>query len=445
MSDLLKKYRSFIGQHKLFNKDQKLLVAVSGGLDSSVLLHLTISAGYHVEIAHCNFKLRDDESERDQNFVKSLASDYGVPLHLRSFETQSYANQNHISIQEAARELRYAWFQELLADNNLDRALTAHHADDNAETVVMNLFKGTGIAGLKGILPLTGRICRPLLFASRKDLEAYASNHGISHVEDSSNMADKYSRNFFRLNIIPLVEQLYPGTQENLRNNLPRFREAELIYREAVERKLRKLKKQSGDEIHIPVELLRYTVPLQTMIFELFHPYGFSPGQIPEIEKLMDSETGRFMKSSTHLILKNRNWFILSPLHTPFPSVITIEEGVREVGFPGGILELKVENAEKDPGTDPITACIDAREVQYPIMLRPWKAGDYFYPLGMQKKKKIARFLIDQKLSRTAKEKVWVIESSRRIIWVVGMRIDDRVKIESATRQMVRITWKPAV
>jgi tRNA(Ile)-lysidine synthase len=443
MSELLQQYQHFINQNNLFRKDQKLLIAVSGGLDSSVLVHLTLASGFQVELAHCNFKLRGDESDRDENFVRNLAKEYGVTVHVNSFDTENYSASHGLSIQEAARELRYTWFEQILNDNNLQRVLTAHHADDNVETVMMNIFKGTGMSGLKGILPLTGRIARPLLFASRKELETYALHHAIGYVDDSSNILDKYARNFFRLNIIPLIEQLYPETQANLRNNLPRFRDAEQLYRESIERKLRKLVKQVGDEIHIPVELLRYSTPLHTIIFELVHPYGFTPGQIPDIIKLMDSETGKYIQSSSHRLIKNRNWLILSGLKAENPSVITIEEGADRVSFPGGTLLLVRLDSQTSPDANQNTACIDGREVQYPLILRQWKPGDYFYPLGMQKKKKLSRFFIDSKLSRTEKEKIWVVESSKKIIWVVGMRVDDRVKLTPSSKSMLKLTWQP--
>jgi tRNA(Ile)-lysidine synthase len=445
MQKMAKRYHDFISREMLFNRNHRLLIAGSGGLDSSVLLHLTITAGYVVEIAHCNFGLRGEESDRDEAFVRELASQYQVPFHVRHFDTGAYASHHRVSIQEAAREMRYQWFDQLTEERGLHRILTAHHADDNVETVMMNVFKGTGMAGLRGMLPLSGKIARPLLFASREELEAYAAQHGIAYVADSSNLTDKYTRNYFRLHVIPLIEQVYPGTSGNLRNSLPRFREAEMLYRASLESKFKKLIFKVGEDLHIPVEKLRRSEPLHTIVFELFHPYGFKPGQTDEIIGLMDSETGRYMLSSTHRLLKNRNWFVISKLHDVATSILTIDTDATEVEVREGRLVIGQPGAVQSLENDPNVACMDAREVVFPLILRKWKAGDYFYPLGMRKKKKISRFFIDHKLSLAQKERIWVLESDKRIIWVVGMRIDDRVKLKPSTTDSIKCTWIPDV
>lgn len=440
MQDLLIRYRAFIRKEGLFRKDQRLLLAISGGLDSSVLLHLTVASGYQVELAHANFQLRGEESARDEDFVRQLASQYMLTLHVKHFDTQSFAEIHKLSIQEAARDLRYRWFDELLKERGLHKMVTAHHADDNVETSLMNLFKGTGIAGMRGILPLSQDIVRPLLFASRKELEQYALVHGIAHVEDSSNLSDKYARNFFRLNIIPLIEQVYPGAMENLRGNMPRFREVEMLYCEAVDRKTRKLLKQVGEEWHIPVEALRLSRPLYTIMHEIFSRFGFTSGQLPEIEKLMDSQTGRSISSATHRLTRNRNWFIVGRKDDEAPSVITIRSDDDFVDFPGGRLKISEQSSVADIPQDPGVALLDSSRLEFPLLLRKWRQGDHLYPLGMNKKKKVARLLIDMKLSASDKEKVWVLESNKRIIWVVGIRIDHRFRITPSTSSALRIS-----
>lgn len=434
------RYRAFVEKEKIFSKEHALLLAVSGGLDSSVLLHLCAASGYTVELAHCNFGLRGVESERDEAFVKELSSMYGLDLHVKCFDTQAYATQHAISVQEAARDLRYAWFRQLLRERSLHRIVTAHHADDNVETSLMNLFKGTGITGLRGMLPLSGDLARPLLFATREEIGSYAVSHGIAHVEDSSNLSADYTRNHFRLNVLPLIRDVYPSAPANLRGNLQRFREAEILYREAVDRRIRKLVRQHGDELHVPVEALRHTRPRQTMLFELFHPYGFSPGQLSEIDKLLDSASGSSLHSATHRLIRNRNWLILTRHDLPDQSLVIIPEGIKEVEFQGGRLRISPYDPKEGIIRDASIALVDAGQLSYPLMLRRWRPGDYFYPLGMRKKKKLARFFIDEKLSRTEKEKVWVIESGKRIIWVVGMRIDERFRILPSTRLALRIS-----
>jgi tRNA(Ile)-lysidine synthase len=441
MGNLLERFVQFIEAEHLFSRNSRLLVAVSGGVDSMVLAHLCRAAGYDMVIAHCNFQLRGDESIRDETFTIQFAERLEAPVEVQRFDTLAFAGERKVSVQEAARELRYNWFYQILKNKGLGRMLTAHHADDNVETMLMNLFKGTGIAGLRGILPLNGNLARPLLFASRADIEAYAQEQGLAFVEDSSNLTDKYSRNFVRLNLIPMVEKIIPGAAGNLRSDMSRYREVELLYREAVDRKLSKLLVRKGNEVHIPVEKLKLTAPLRTMLFEIFSPYGFTPPQLDGIGRLMEAETGKYMLSSTHRLLKNRNWFILSPLTAESASVYLIDQGMPEIHYPGGRLSLIQTDKPVDfiPSPDPQIACLDAALLQYPLVIRKWKEGDYFYPLGMPKKKKIARFLIDRKLNRLQKESVFILESGGRVLWVVGHRIDDRAKIKSSTRRMLRI------
>ncbi|TAG99531.1 MAG: tRNA lysidine(34) synthetase TilS [Sphingobacteriales bacterium] len=438
---LIHAYQHFILEEQLFRKEDSLLLALSGGLDSVVLLHLTIASGYRVELAHVNFQLRGEESNRDEAFVKQLASEYDLPIHVMQADAASYALHHKCAIQEAARALRYEWFRALAYEKGLSFILTAHHADDNAETMLMNLFKGTGIAGLRGILPKQDKLVRPILFASRESLEAYAKDHGLAFMTDSSNLTDKYTRNYFRQHIIPMVEQVYPGTQDNLRNNMPRFREAEYLYREAITAKLKKLVTKKGHDIMVPVEKLRRLKPLQTIVFELFHPYGYSAKQIPEIIRFLNASTGSVMLSDSHRLLKNRNWLVLSPQLTQSFDIVPIDASSTEVYFHGGRIMFMQTAGLPLPTTNPLEAFLDANELVYPLLLRPWKQGDYFYPLGMTKKKKLSRFFIDNKLSLIDKEQIWVLESAGRIVWVLGQRIDHRFRITPSTRQVIRIQW----
>jgi tRNA(Ile)-lysidine synthase len=445
MDNLLNKFETYIRTEQLFRHGHRLLVAVSGGVDSVVLARLCRSAGHDIEIAHCNFQLRGEESLRDEEYTAQFAGMINAPFHVRRFDTGAYAAANKISIQEAARELRYAWFGELAEKIPFDRILTAHHADDNVETALMNLFKGTGIAGIRGMLPLTGKLARPLLFASRQEIERYAGENGIGFVEDSSNITDKYSRNYIRLNLVPLVEKIYPGAVENMKANLARFRETEILYRQAVADKIRALVTVKGEEKHIPVEKLRITVPLKTVLFELFSPYGFSAAQLDDIIRLMDAGTGKYISSSTHRLLKNRNWFILaSKKDKEGISVHVAERDTEKIVTQNGSFSFSFLKKEKDfvPAPDPLIAQLDAGSITFPLTIRNWKEGDYFYPLGMRKKKKIARFLIDKKLSRGEKEKVLVVLSGDKIIWLAGHRIDERVKVGPASKEIFTIKFQ---
>lgn len=442
--DLSASFKSYIQREQLFPANSKLLVAVSGGLDSVVLTECCIQAGYDIILAHCNFQLRGAESERDERFVRDLASKYNKTVLVERFDTETYATEKKISVQVAARELRYNWFFSLLSFGKADHILTAHHRDDNIETLLMNFFKGTGIAGLRGILPKQGKLVRPLLFASRADLQSYAEAKSLQWVEDSSNASDKYSRNYLRHRLIPVLQEIYPQVSENLADNILRFRDIESLYHQAVNMQTKKLLEVKGNEVHIPVLKLAKAEPLNTILYEIIKDYDFSPAQVSEVTALLTSETGKYVQSSSHRIIRNRKWLIIAPLVAEDAQHILIES-TGTVNFREGVLRLK-ESATADLtlSADPRMAVFDAKHIRCPFILRPWKKGDYFYPLGMQKKKKVARFLIDQKLSATAKEKVWVLEMNKKIIWVVGMRIDDRFKVTASTKNILKLTLETA-
>jgi tRNA(Ile)-lysidine synthase len=419
-----------------------LLLAVSGGIDSVVLVDLCDKTGIDFAIAHCNFQLRGAESTRDELFVQQLSEKYGKAIFIQRFETAAFAEANQISIQVAARQLRYKWFDELVQSHpNLTAICTAHHADDNIETVMMNIFRGTGMAGLHGILPKHGKIIRPLLFAKRREIEQYALAHQLSWVEDSSNDLDKYTRNFFRHQIIPLVQQVYPQATNNLLDNIIRWTEMEVVYNEAIGRIKKKLIAQKENEIHIPVLQWKKTEPLQTITYELIKDFGFTTNQTVEVIKLLDAATGSFIASSTHRIIKNRNWIIIAPIEQLLAQSIIIEAGVDTISFGGSVMRIvHKENIATNLSASNAVAMIDAGQLQFPLLLRKWKQGDYFYPLGMQKKKKLSKFLIDQKKSKTDKENVWVLASNQKIVWVVGHRIDDRFKITATTKKILLFT-----
>jgi len=444
---LLERFRQYIQDHRLFDAHQRLLLAVSGGIDSVVLTDLCHAAGFDFEIAHCNFQLRGEESMRDEAFVGTLAARYRRKWHLKRFDTQVFAKAEKMSTEEAARTLRYAWFEELLQQHEDDRPpdliLTAHHADDNIETLLMHFFRGTGLHGLTGIAPLRGRIARPLLFAARSDIEAYQRLKRLDFVEDSSNKDEQFTRNYFRHQLIPSLQKVFPAVENSLLENMQRFREAEILYEQALDDHKKKLIQRHGNEVHLPVRKLRLATPLQTILFEILKEYGFTPAQVPGALSLMQSESGHYICSATHRLLRNREWLILSPLNTEEASNILVEEEAEEVVFPQGRLFLRREKGMPARlQQDASVAQLDAKNIRYPLLLRPWKQGDYFYPLGMQKKKKLSRFFIDRKLSLAEKEKIWVLESDKRILWVIGQRIDDRFKVNAHTTDILRVRWK---
>lgn len=441
----LRHFKKYIQLNNLFHPKDKLLLAVSGGVDSIVLCELCKQAGFDFVIAHCNFQLRDEESERDEMFVKELGKRYNVEVFVKKFDTINYAKDNKISIQVAARELRYNWFNELLTSDSIlptpHWLLTAHHLGDNIETMLMNFFKGTGIAGLRGILSKQGKIIRPLLFARREEILAFAKENNLSWVEDSSNESDKYSRNYIRHQVIPVIEKIYPEAESNLAENLQRFRDIENLYQQSISLHKKKLCEQKGNEIHIPVLKLKKTEAIHSIVYEIIKDFGFHAAHVNEVINLLDSESGRYIASPMHRIIKNRNWLIIAPVVTEEAENILIDRDILNVKFAGGSLQLEQLSTHDSPlTTHHSSAQLDLKQIHFPLLLRKWKAGDYFYPLGMKKKKKLARFFIDQKLSKTEKEKVWVIESDKRIVWIVGHRIDDRFKITGQTNDVLKIT-----
>jgi tRNA(Ile)-lysidine synthase len=308
--------------------------------------------------------------------------------------------------------------------------------------MLMNFFKGTGIAGLRGILPKQGKIVRPLLFAKKEELLAFAKENNLYWVQDSSNESDKYSRNYFRHHLIPLLQNIYPDAENNLAHNLQRFRDIELLYQQSVDQHKKKLIEQKGNEFHIPVLKLKKSAPLHSIVFEIIKDFGFHAAQVNEVISLLDSETGKYVASSSHRVIKNRNWLIIAPVATAEANTILIEEQDKLVKFAAGSLQLDGFGTPDSPlPTHYSVAVLDLKEIKFPLILRPWKNGDYFYPLGMKKKKKLSRFLIDQKLSKTDKEKVWVLEMNKKITWVIGHRIDDRFKITDKTKQVLKISF----
>ncbi|HEY0731351.1 MAG TPA: tRNA lysidine(34) synthetase TilS, partial [Chitinophagaceae bacterium] len=324
---LVQRYLAFITQNHLFNKSDHLLIAVSGGADSVVLCELCHQAGYTFSIAHCNFRLRGEESNRDEAFVRSLAEKYNVPLYVKMVDTTTIAKELKLSIQETARKVRYDWFYEILQGKETSSAnqktpvkpgyiLTAHHLDDSIETMLMNFFKGTGITGLKGIRAKQHKLVRPLLFANKDEIIEFARSAKLTWVEDSSNLEEKYTRNYFRNTIIPSVEKVFPSVRSNLAENLHRFGDIQKLYAQAIQVHKSKLIELRSGVIHISVLKLKKSDPLDTIIFEIIKDYGFSSQQVKEVKKLLNADTGSYITSATYRILRNRVWLVISPLQS---------------------------------------------------------------------------------------------------------------------------------
>ncbi len=472
--DLLQRFIANRKEHfsHLSTNNCHLILAVSGGIDSIVLTDLISKAKFNFTIAHCNFQLRREESERDETFVKILAEKYHKEILIKKFDTENFAKQNKLSIQEAARKLRYEWFSSVISQQsvvgspelvNSNRSTanyqlpttnwlcTAHHADDNIETLLINFFRGTGIKGLTGIpvLDKERKIIRPLLFAKRGDILQYAKENNLQWVEDSSNLEDKYTRNFFRNRLIPSIAEIFPDVKNNLLHNIERFQQTEILFQQAIEQHKKKLIEQKGNEFHIPILKLQKSVPLYTLLWEIIKGFGFHTAQTDEVKKLFTADNASYITSSTHRIIKNRNWLIIAPLQTEIAETILIEKEDSEIQFSNGKLFIStIKPRQSTHGDDQRETRNEKREtfnsseITFPLLLRKWKQGDYFYPLGMKKKKKLSRFFIDEKLSKTEKENIWILETDKKIIWVIGYRIDERFKITPSTKQILHITYQ---
>lgn len=440
-TDIQTVFEKYINDNHLCNKGDKILLAVSGGADSMMLADLFLKEGVSTGLAHCNFQLRGNDADKDELLVKMFSLRHHIPFYSIRFETTNFAEENKLSIEEAARILRYEWFEKIREHNQYSFIATAHHQNDNNETLLFNFFRGTGIHGLHGIPVKQGKIIRPMLFLTKKRIKEYVTENNIPYAEDITNSSNDYTRNYLRNTIIPLLEKQFPGLEKRLNQNIKRFAEAEQLYNQSIDRYRKYLIEEKGNESFIPVLKLKKCTPLDTIAYETFKEWNFNFDQAQQIIRILDSEPGRTIISKTHRVIRDRKWLIISPLTEKDLSHILIEKGQSDVETAHLSLHLQIQSGVgyKIPAESQI-ASLDASKIIFPLLLRTWKQGDYFYPLGLGKKKKLSRFFIDEKIPLHEKEKIWVLESDKRIIWVVGMRIDDRFKITKETKEVLKIT-----
>ncbi|HRG88302.1 MAG TPA: tRNA lysidine(34) synthetase TilS [Chitinophagales bacterium] len=440
---LLQRFTEYNTAKRLANRKKKTLLTVSGGVDSVVMCHLFKAAGYPFAIAHCNFQLRGDESNGDEAFVKTLGDVYGVPVYVKQFDTKGYSESNGVSTQVAARELRYTWFEELRKEHGFNLIATAHHLNDSIETILFNLTKGTGIRGLRGIPQRQGNVIRPLLFASREDIATYLSEHNLQHREDSSNASDKYTRNKIRHQVIPLLKEINPALEDAFAGKIDLFTQLETLYDKQVQKETKRLFLKRGNDIYIPLAALRKSINAATVLFEYLKDYGFNTAQVDDLLAGIDSEAGKQYLTGTMRIIKDRRFYILTQLKEQHSAIHLLQANDKAVSTGTNRITHTacIPAADVKITADKNTALVDAALLKYPLTIRKWKQGDYFYPFGMKmKKKKLKKFLIDEKVPLNEKENVWVIESDKRIVWVAGYRIDERFKITPATKQLAKFT-----
>ncbi|MEP2667892.1 MAG: tRNA lysidine(34) synthetase TilS [Cyclobacteriaceae bacterium] len=425
---------------RLCPPDQRILLAVSGGVDSMAMLHLFHTTGYKIGVAHCNFQLRDAASDGDEQLVQQTCQQWKIPFHTQRFETNNYAAVNGLSTQMAARELRYAWFREMMQAHAYDKLATAHHLNDNLETTLLNFVRGTGISGLKGIPPTTDNIIRPLLAFTKKELLDYARDNQLSWREDASNATDDYDRNQLRHQVIPKLEELNPSLEDTFKRTNQRLQGAAAVFQLGLDQLRKQFVTEEKNRITISTDLLQHIAFPEVVLWELLKDYGFNHSQCADAVAAADQSGKRFLSAGYQLTIDRKAW-IVAPMAGEM-SATEIHSNDKKITL--GTLELTLE---KTPGNsisrNPATAQLDAGKVTFPLTWRKWKEGDTFAPLGMDNQKKLSNFFIDAKVPRTDKDVATVLESNGNIIWVVGYRIDNRYKITDQTKEVLQLTLHP--
>lgn len=430
--------QQYIIQHQLLSGEKPVVVGISGGADSVALLHILVSLGYKCIAAHCNFNLRGDESSRDEQFTTDFTQRLQVPLCKISFETNKYAQENRLSVEMAARELRYRWFEELLNTYDADAVAVAHHRDDSVETLLINLTRGSGLTGLTGIKPKNGNVVRPLLCVSREDIYAYIEKNGLEYVTDSSNSSDIYTRNFIRLKVIPLLEEINPSVKASLARTANHLYDASLIYNHSIEEARRVIIQNNRLSISA---LLSFPAPA-TILYEMLKPYGFSRTVCESIFTVLDKDSGKIFYSSTHRLLKDRSDLLIDVLSGEESKAYLINLEDDNVDLP---VELKPEivviKEDYQIEKDRKFAYFDFDKLSFPLVLRHWQEGDWFVPFGMKGKKKVSDYFSDKKFSLFDKEKTWLLCSGQDVIWIVGERTDNRYRIEKTTKRVLKLKF----
>jgi len=424
--------RNYIEKQCLLNPESKVIVGFSGGADSVSLLHSLHHLGYDCIAAHCNFHLRGEESDRDAQFAAQFAASLNLPFFKQDFDTLGIAKERGISIEMAARDLRYQWFAELKEEQKADAIAVAHHRDDSIETLLLNLIRGTGIKGLTGIQPRVGCLIRPLLCVSKKEILQYVQAKNLPFITDSSNAQEKIARNKIRLQLIPLLETINPSVRDAIVQTIDNLNEATKIYDAEMEKAIRAI--YTKDSISIP--LLKTFPSPESILFELLKNYGFGKEVIRDIYSAMDSQPGKTFYAPDYCIVKDRDEFLLSPIAGKENAEYEIQMSDSLLEFP---FRMKISLQENDPTLEmdksADIAYLDYEQLQFPLTLRRWKMGDKFRPIGMKSFQKVSDFFTNNKFNKIQKEKTWILTSGKEIVWIVNFRIDDRFKINNATKK----------
>lgn len=431
------KFQNHINANLSFLKEKRLLLAVSGGIDSMVLLYLCHQLNIDIRVAHCNFQLRGDESDEDEDFVKSQTDKLQIPIFIKKFDTKSYAEKEKLSIQVVARNLRYEWFNTLLINNDYDYILTAHHLDDSLETFLINFTRGSGLDGLTGIPQQNGSIVRPLLPFSRTEIEIFAKENNVEWREDSSNTSDNYLRNKLRHDVIPMLKKINPSLLHSFENTISNLKQAQSLVDDASQIIYRKVVTDINFQKRINLTELIQLPNYHAYLYQWLEPLGFSDWD--SINDLATAQSGKQIHSQNHTLLKDRNELIVFPKQEyKKTTLFLIEKEQNEIKFP-----LKITFCNVDDISLEATNCIfvDEDKLQYPLVIRKWKEGDWFYPLGMNGKKKLSKFFKDEKFSLLDKLNTWILCSENQIVWVIEKRQDERFKVTEETTKILKINY----
>lgn len=420
----------------------KILVAVSGGLDSVVLLHLLHQLNFDVIIAHCNFNLREKDADLDEDFVRNIGEKLNIPTLVKSFNTNEFTKKNKLSIQEAARKLRYDWFNELIVNNQADLLVTAHHLNDNFETVLHHLTRGTGLTGLLGIPSKNKNTYRPLLAFTRKEIKQFANENNITWREDKSNAQTKYIRNKIRHKVLPVLQEINPNLLHSFSKTLAHLTEANAVLQEQIVQKWQEVSSVKNKIIQVDIQKLKQLSNVDFYLYNFFKPFGFN--DVSEIKKLLYTQSGKQLFSAKYRLLKDRKFLLLDTISIKKEEHFSLTEENEQLitDFFRLKIEINPENTEIYSDKEKKSILIDKDLLKFPLTVRKWQKGDYFYPSKMQGKKKLSKFFKDNKLNLFEKEKVWVLLSDTKIVWVIGIRQDKRFSVTKTTKNKVKISFE---
>jgi tRNA(Ile)-lysidine synthase len=437
--DMLTHLKDRIDTRLDFLNHGKLLIAISGGIDSVVLTYLCKELKFNISLAHCNFNLRDKESDTDEAFVLQLAEELELEIFVQRFDTEAYAKDNKRSIQMAARELRYNWFEELAEQLNFDYILTAHHADDNLETFLINFTRGTGLEGLTGIPEVNGKFVRPLLPFSSEAIKNYADQHHIKWRDDSSNASTKYLRNKLRHDVIPILKEINPSLLNSFQSTLNNLNDSAIIVQESIDNFLNKAIESIDDTVvKFKISAFKEKAHPKPYLYQSFKEFGFT--QWDDILNLLDAETGKQVFSNHYRLIKNRDHLLLSTIENEIFDEIHVFESDTKKKTPFGILFFDETDAILKHNYN--TVFVDKDKLQFPLVVRKKQEGDYFYPLGMSGKKKLSKYFKDEKFSLLDKENTWLLCSGKEVVWVVNKRADNRFRVTENTKKILKIELK---